>query len=436
MTTLCYGIAILLFLAGSAFFSASEMALSAANGLRLSAMAEEGNKRAGIAYRLVTRFDDALSAILIGNNLCNIGSDALATVMMMSLLGERYNGLWAVATTIFMTVIIIVFCESGPKIGAKKHATRWAVALAGIIRGLCILLWPIIFLVKILIRLLTLPLKGERYENTEEEAAAELQSAIETAGDEGVIDEERSERMLSALEFSEIPVLDIMTARVDVEALDVDDDWRADLLGEHTEMPFSRIPVYKESIDNIIGILPINRFFRALLDDEKAEIRDYLMEPQHIYKTVKLPGVLNKLRQNQQHLAIVTDEYGGTLGIVTLEDVLEQIVGEIWDETDEVETRILPREDGKYELDGDLPIAEFADLLDMKEEDLTTDSTTAGGWTLEEFGKFPKEGDTLEADGVSVEVLEMDEDGRRVEKILVEKIERDKEDPAYTGSDA
>ena len=238
--------------------------------------------------------------------------------------------------------------------------------------------------------------------------------------DEGVIDEERSELLLSALDFSQIPVMDVMTARVDVEALDVDSDWKELLLSGEDDS-FSRLPVYEDSIDNIIGILHLNRFYRALLDDPDADVRGCLMKPLYIYKTVKLPDVLNQLRRSQQHLAVVTDEYGGTLGIVTLEDVLEQIVGDIWDESDEVEEDVVARPDGAFEVDGDLPIGELAELLDMPEEDLSTDSATAGGWTIEKFGAFPKAGDSLDADGLLVRVLAMDEDGLRVEKILVEK---------------
>ena len=263
--------------------------------------------------------------------------------------------------------------------------------------------------------------------SAEEEAAAELQSIIETVEDEGVIDEDRSELLRSALDFSEIAVMDVMTARVDVEALDIDDDWR-ELLLSGEDLPYSRIPVYEDSIDNVIGVLYLNRFYKALLDNPDADIRSNLMKPLYIYKTVKLPDVLAQLRKNQQHLAVVTDEYGGTLGIVTLEDVLEELVGDIWDETDEVEDEIVERPDGMYEIDGDLPIGDLAELLDVTEESLDTASATAGGWTIEKFGAFPKVGDTVEADGLRVKVLAMGEDGLRVEKILVEKLPEDETD--------
>lgn len=423
--TVVYAIAILLLLAGSALFSASEIAVTSANRLRLTSAAEEGTPGARTAVKLMDRYEDTLSAILIGNNLCNIGSDALVTMLAVLLLGDRYNALSSVLITGAMTLVIIFFCESAPKIIAKKNANRLSMELSGFLRTLTVLLWPVIFLVRVLIRLLTLPMKGEDHANEPEEAAAELQSIIETVEDEGIIDEDRSELLLSALDFSQIQVMDVMTARVDVETLDVDEDWRA-LLLDRDDAPFSRIPVYEGSIDNIVGVLYLNRFFRALMDDPDADLRAYLMEPLYVYKTVKLGSVLGQLRRYQQHMAVVTDEYGGTLGVVTLEDVLEELVGEIWDETDEVVPEIVEQPDGTYEVDGDLPISELAELLDLREEALDTASATAGGWTIEKFGAFPTAGDEVTSGVIRARVLAMDEDGLRVERLLVEKLSGDK----------
>ncbi len=417
--TAVYIAAILALLGGSALFSASEMALTSANRMRLASAAEEGNRRAKTAVALLDRFEDALSAILIGNNLCNIAADSLTTVLAMGLLGSRYNGLTSALVTVVMTLFIIFFCESAPKIAAKKNANRTSMKISGFLRLLTFVLLPLILLVRGLIWLITRPLKGGDEEDSPEEAAAELQSIIETVEDEGVIDEDRSELLLSALDFAQIPVMDVMTARVDVEALDVEDDWHELLLAG--EAPYSRIPVYEGSIDDIIGILYLNRFFKALLADPDTDLRSWLMKPLYVYKTVKLPEVLNQLRRHRQHMAIVTDEYGGTLGIVTLEDVLENIVGEIWDEDDEVEQDVVERSDGVFEVDGDLPIGDFAELVEMKERDFGSDSATIGGWTIEKFGAFPAPGDEVEAQGLRIRVLAMDEDGRRVEKLLAEK---------------
>ena len=407
-------------LIGSALFSASEMALSSANRMRLAAAAEEGSRAAAWAVDLLDRYEDTLSTILIGNNLCNIGADSLVTALAMSLLGARYNALSSLIVTVCVTLVVLLFCESAPKIIAKKNANRLATGLSGFLQALGLLLSPLIFLLRHLVRLITAPFPGEQAADPEAEAAAELQSIIETVEDEGVIDSDRSELLLSALDFSQGSVMDVMTARVDVDALSVHDDWR-ELLLNRPEPPFSRVPVYDDGIDDIVGVLYLNRFFRALLDDPGADIRDYLMEPLYLYKTTKLPDALSRFRRSQQHLAIVTDEYGGMLGVVTLEDVLEQIVGDIGDETDEVEDEIVTLPDGAWEVDGDLPIADFAELAGVPEDSLTTDSATAGGWTIEKFGAFPRPGDTFVADGLTVKVLAMDEDGLRVERILVRR---------------
>lgn len=414
--------AILLFWCGSAFFSASEMAISSANRLRMENAAEEGSSAARAACKVLDNYEDTLSAILIGNNLCNIASDSLVTVVVAALIGSWFTPI----STVLVVLILIFFCESAPKIVAKKNANRLTMRVAPLLRLLTIILMPVIRLVGLLIRLMTFAMKGEQRQSGDEEAAAELQSILETVEDEGVIDEERSELLRSALDFSEIPVMDAMTARVDVLAVDVEDSLE-DILEQISDVPYTRIPVYEDSLDNVVGVLYLNHLFRALLDEEKPDLRSLLLPVSYVYKTVKLPDVLRQLRSLQQHLAVVTDEYGGTLGIVTLEDVLEEIVGDIWDETDEVERDVIEREDGTLEMDGGLPVADFLDFLELPENALDTESYTLGGWTIEEFGAFPKVGDSFRWREFTITVLEMDEDGRRVEKVLARKVEENEE---------
>ncbi len=412
-------LAVILFLCGSAFFSAAEMALSSANRLRLENAADEGDARAKTACIILDKFEDTLSAILIGNNLCNIGSDSLATLLTVELLGEKFTPL----STLLMVLIVITFCESAPKIVAKKNANRLTLSLAGFLRFLTLILKPVVWLVCSLIHILTSPFKGERHSTDDEEAAAELQSIIETVEDEGVIDEDRGEMLQAALDFSEIPVMDVMTARVDVVALDIDDSFE-EIMALVSDSSVSRLPVYEGSIDNVIGILYLNRLFKALLEIEQPDIRSLLLKPCYFYKTVKLPEALSSFRKAQQHMAIVTDEYGGTLGIVTLEDVMEQIVGEIWDENDEFAPEVIERENGALELDGDMSLMDLPELLDLSETAFhESDSATVGGWTIENFGRFPKVEDSFLWREWTVTVLSMSEDGRRVEKVLVEKPE-------------
>lgn len=405
----------------SAFFSASEMAFSSCNRLRMENLRDEGSKRAGIVVSILEHFDNALSAILIGNNLVNIGASSLMSVLVILLTGnDRF--LWV--GTLVLTIVIIIFGETIPKICAKKSANRFSLRFAWVIRALTVVLTPVIRLVIGLNWLLTFWLREEKDESGEE-AVEELHSIIETAEDEKVLDEDQSELLRSAIDFSDISALDVMTARVDVVALDIEDGWD-EILDRIEKASFSRLPVYEGSIDNIIGVLYLNRFLKAVAEGGETDIRGLLMPPCYIYKTMKLPAVLSQLRRARQHLAVVTDEYGGTLGVLSMEDVLEQIVGEIWDDNDEVEPEVVERTDGEYELDGAMMLFEMEELLGLPEDSIEAESSTVGGWTIECFGGFPQPGDSFEKQSLRVTVLEMS-DGRRVDKVLVKRVEAEKE---------
>ena len=419
-----YLIGIVVLIAVSAFCSGSEMAFSSANRMRLENLMEDGSGRAKAAYQITERFDNALSAILIGNNLVNIGASSLASVLAFALAGDDS---WSWLATLLLTITVIIFGETIPKILAKKNANRLALRFAYAVRLMMILLAPVVLLVVGLVKLITLPLKGEEPDDDEDAASQELQSIFETAEDEEVIDEERSELLQAALDFSDVMASEAMTARVDMVAIDIDDDW-SEIRSVLNSTPYSRLPVYEDSVDNIIGFLYLNRLFREQVDTllesgaetPPADLRSMLIEPCFVYKTTKLPQVLAELRRQKKHLAVVTDEYGGTLGVITMEDVLEQLVGEIWDETDTVETEFVARESGEYELDGDMVISDFLELLEWDEDAIETESATVGGWTLERFGAFPLPGDSFEADGLHVTVLAMD--NLRVERVLVRKL--------------
>lgn len=420
MIYLCL-VGLLLCIIGSNYFSSSEMAYSSCNRLRLESARDGGSKRAAIAVRIIDRFDDTLSAILIGNNLVNIAASSIGSVLVILIAGDdRY----AWVSTVVITVLVIIFGETMPKIIAKNSANRIALSHAYFVHGLTIILMPLIWVVVGLTKLITSGFKGEEAGSDEEAAAMELSSIIETAEDEDVLDEDRSELVQAAIDFSDVMASEVMTARVDVVALDIDDDWN-EQLATIDSAPYSRIPVYEDSIDNVIGVLYLNHFLKALTDEKNPDIRSMLMPPCYVYKTMKMPAVLNELRRAKQHLAIVTDEYGGTLGVLSMEDVLEQLVGEIWDDTDEVEEEIVERPDGQYELDGDMVISDFLELVGIKEKDFEAESETVGGWTIEMFGAFPKPGDSFEYENMSVTVLEMD--GLRVEKVLVKLHPQDEE---------
>ena len=397
----------------SSFFSGSEMSYSSCSRMRLESEMEEGSKKARIALYIVDHFDDALGAILIGNNLVNIACSSLGSVAVILITGtDRY----AWVATVILTIAVIVFGETIPKITAKKGANNYAKKYAFIIRFLMIVLKPLVLIFVGLIALITAPMKGEFIEDDSDGKVEELQTIIETAEDEDVIDEEESELVQAAIEFPDVSASEAMTARVDVLAIDIEDTWD-EIIATIAKSHYTRIPVYEGSIDHIIGVLHMNKFLKAIVDSDVVDIRALLMEPCYVYKTMKLPEVLAAFRKHRQHLAVVVDEYGGTLGIISMEDVLEQVVGDIWDETDTVEDEVTKKSESEYEIDGDMPISDFLDLMNIREENFDFESETVGGWTIESFGRFPQAGESFRYADFTVTVLAMNE--LRVERVLV-----------------
>ena len=393
----------------SAFFSASEMSFSACNKVRLEHESDNGDKKAGIAFKIAEKFDDAISTILVGNNLVNIAASSLGSIAVMMVLSEQY----AWVSTAIITVLVIIFGETIPKISAKKNATRFAAKFAYPIRALMIILKPVTFIVVTLVNLITNMLSDVEEEDSDA-ALEELHTMIDIAEDEDVIDEDASELVSAAIDFADIMASEVMTARVDIIAIDIDDPWE-EILRTIDASPYSRIPVYEDSVDHVIGILSLNRFLKAMIDQEKVEIRSLLLPTCYVYKTMRLPAVLSSLRNAQQHIAVVTDEYGGTLGVVSMEDVLEELVGDLWDETDTVEKEIVKKGDGRYDLDGDTPIYEFIELMRWKEDDFDFDSETVGGWCIEYNNGFPNVNSKFTFRDVEVTILEVSK--RRVRRV-------------------
>lgn len=411
---LILGILVCILLSG--FFSGSEMAYSSANRLRLENEAEDGTPGAKVALYIIDHFDDALSTILIGNNLVNVASSTISTTLLITLTGsDAYT--WLV--TLVITVLVIIFGETIPKITCKKAANAHALRYAYPVRALMIIFKPVVMLVIFLVRLLLSPFRGETVQDDSEEKVEELQTIVETAENEDVLSEGESELVQAAIDFSDISAYEAMTARVDVLAIDIEDS-PEEIINAVSHASHTRIPVYEGSIDHVIGILHMNRFLKAMTENADVQVRDLLMEPCYVYKTMKLPEVLAAFRKARQHLAIVVDEYGGTLGIISMEDVLEQVVGDIWDETDTVEDEIKERGKDEYEIDGDMAISDFLDLWDIREDDFDFESETVGGWTIEKFGAFPEVGASFRWRDLEVTVLAMDD--RRVERVLVRRV--------------
>lgn len=432
-----YLVVILIMILLSAFFSASEISFNASNKMRLKKSAEAGSKTAALAYRISENFTSALSAILIGNNLANIAASTAATVITMSLLLNINAGgsdsLASLIATLVMTFLILIFGEIVPKIVAKNNADVTVLWFAYPIRILTYILYPVVWLVMGLVRLLS-KIWGKDNDEGPTVTEEELSSIIDTVEEEGVIDEGQSDLLQSTLEFRDTTVEEIMTPRIDVLAFDIQDDpeeIRKTIEGSH----FSRIPVFEDSVDNIIGILYLNHYYRKAIDTPvipNEVIRSMLMEPCFLHKTMKLPAALTVLRERKTHIAIIIDEFGGTLGIVTMEDILEELVGDIWDESDEIVPEFVKTGENTYEVSGDMNIDDFFSEIEYEPHDFECEYTTMGGWAIERLDADPHVGDSFtdedETHTLYVVVSEMDD--MRVTKltILVKSRENEEEE--------
>lgn len=399
----------------SAFFSASEIAYSSINKVRLETMQDSGSKRAGMAYFIYSNYEAALATILVGNNLVNIAASTLATSLAISLVGAK----GVTIAAFIMTLLILIFGEITPKIVASKHSLPLALFASYPLRFFMFIFRPVLLLTQPLMGLVKKRFKGEKLDPEEQSEAVEeeLIDLLETVESEGIIDEDRKNIISSALDFTERAVSEILEPRVDLYAIDLDDT-REEILEQIQASPYTRIPVYEKSLDNLVGILYLNQFYRRIIDEPDLCIRDILRPVIYFYKTTKLPDALEMLRSSQMHLGVVTDDYGGNIGIVTIEDIMETLVGEIWDETDEVHEEVLKISDSSYELDGDVAIQDLMDLLDWDEDDFDFESDTVGGWTIEHSQGYPQAGDSFDFENIRLTVLTMDH--LRVDRLRID----------------
>ena len=412
----------------SAYFSASEIAFNSANKMRLRRAADEGSTTAKVAHGIAENFTTSLSSILIGNNLANIAVSTCTTLIIMDLFPDHV-GVASTVATIAVTIVILICGEIVPKNIAKQHADGVSRVVAIPTRILTLLLSPIVAIVMILLFILRKIWGKDFVEGEPTVSEEELSSIIETVEEEGVIDEEQSELLQSALEFDGITVEKIMTPRVNVTALDIDGDeseLRA-LIADNTQ--FSRLPVYEESIDNIIGILSLTRYYKASIDAENPDIRSLLLKPCKLHKTMKLPAALAKLREQKMHLAIVIDEFGGTLGVVTMEDILEELVGDIWDDTDVIVQKCIPTGENTYEVAGEMNIEDCFDEIEFDiPEDFSCEYTTMGGWAIQMLEANPHVGDSFQYENLFIVVSEMEEESVTKLTVLVTPVEKDEEE--------
>lgn len=422
---------IILMLILSAFFSGSEISFNASNKMRLKKSAEGGSKTAALAYKISENFTTALSAILIGNNLANIAASSVTTIIIIQLLkalnvGESANGIASAIATVIMTVIILIFGEIVPKILAKQHADKVARWVAYPVRILTIILYPVVLIVMLFVNLLRKIWGKDKADDEPTVTEEDLSSIIETVEEEGVIDEDKSDLLQSTLEFHDTTVEEIMTPRIDMLSIDIDDTEEA-IAATIEQSRFSRIPVYEDSIDNIIGILYLNHYYKNAVAPERKALRELLIPACFIHKTMRLPAALSLLREKQTHVAIVIDEFGGTLGLVSMEDILEELVGDIWDESDVIVNWITKTGDNTYEVNGDMNIDDFFSEIEFHTKDIDCEYSTVGGWAVEMLNADPHVGDTFTYENLFVIVSEMDD--MRVTKltVLVNPVEEDNE---------
>ena len=398
----------------SAYFSATETAFSTFNRIRIKGLAEKGNKKAATVLKLSENYDTLLSAILIGNNIVNILSTSLATILFVNLIGD----LGATVSTAVMTVAVLIFGEISPKTIAKKKPEAFVLFAAPLIRLIMIILTPLTFLFKQWQNLIAKIIKSDDDQGITEE---ELVSIIEEAEESGDIDKEESTLIKSAIEFNDLEVGDIFTPRIDITAVPTTAT-KQEIAAVFTESGYSRLPVYENDIDNIIGLVYYKDFF-PMNSDKKLMLSDIIKPVIYVAKTQRINDLLKELQAKQLHLAVVMDEFGSTAGIVTLEDILEEIVGEIWDEHDEIVQEIQEIDEKEYIVSGMTNISKFFDIFDIDEE---CEASTVNGWAMTVLSKIPEVGDTFEELGLHVEVLEMD--GKRIENLKVVDIRESEDD--------
>ena len=397
----------------SSFFAATEMAFTSLNRVRLKHLADNGNKNAELAFRLLRDYDKLLSTLLVANNVVNIAMASITTVLFIKWFGD--NGNSATFSTLVVTVVVLLFGEFTPKSLAKKSPERFALFAAPLVKGVVVLLAPINFLFYLWQKLISKIFRGADEPSITEE---ELLTLVDEAQLEGAINEADSELIHSVINFNDRLAGEILTPRVNVVGISVEDTMQ-DISKTFAESGYSRVPVFEGSLDNIVGVLHMKDFFNHLLQD-KQEIDSIINPVVYITPSMKISDLFTMFQKTKSHFAIAADEYGGTLGIVTLEDVLEELVGEIWDEHDEITEEFVALGDGGYQVMCGAEIDNLFELFEMEEES-EGEAATVSGWIMEQLGKIPEPGEAFTYKDLAVTITKTDQ--RRVLECLVTRVE-------------
>lgn len=404
-------ILLVILIALSAFFSASETAYTTVNKIRLQNYVDAGSKKAKTALFIAENYDRTLTTILIGNNIVNIGASSIATLLFVKLFGPS----GAAISTAVMTILILIFGEVLPKSFAKESSDKFALAFSRPLRILMTLFWPVVFLF-IQLKKVAKHISPIKEEETPTVTEQELKFIVESIEDEGVLEKQESELVQHALEFDEKTVQEVLTPRVDMTTLDIEDDLQTNIGLVLTER-FSRIPVCRGTSDRIIGILHTKDLLEALVRGDAIDLASMVQPAFFVYKTKKLSSLLADFKRNKTHVAIVTDDYGGTVGMVTMEDLLEELVGDIWDEDEEIIRDFVRIDSQHFLISGDLTIRELFDHLDLPFSNLESNHTSCGGWALEALGHIPQAGEAFRFKNMTLTIQEMDD--QRVKKLSV-----------------
>ncbi len=409
-------IILIILVAFSAFFSASETAFTSLNKIRLKMMADEGNRRATLAYSMTDNFDKMLSTVLIGNNIVNIASASVATMLFIDALNDETLG--STLSTVVMTVVILIFGEVSPKSIAKEKPEKFACFAAPFLKFLMLIFTPFVAFFVVWKKMLK---KLFKLESQDAITGDELINIVDEAEEGGGLDEEESDLIRSAISFSECPVGDILTPRVDMVAVDKADSVE-EIAKAFDESGFSRLPVYDETVDSIIGVIHIRDFNKHVVANGQP-VESIIKDTVFVAKQMPISELLKLLQKEKTHMAVVSDEYGGTIGIATMEDILEELVGEIWDEYDEVVEEFKDNDNGTVTVLCSAQVEKMFEYfeLDVDEE---SESVSVGGWVLEQLGKIAEEGDEFQYENLYVKVAKVQE--RRVMEINVTVISPEK----------
>ena len=406
-------------LLGSAFFSGTEIAYTSLSKLKMKRDSENPTTVQKLVGFIYNHYDYALSTVLVGNNLVNIGATSVATVLAVNLAvrmdGRISDETASTIVTLVMTVLILIIGEITPKMVARRCSEAIARIAAWPLLILMILFFPVVWITTGIVNLFSILWKTDAQSVTITEE--ELENLLDTAEDEGVIDESETELLQSALEFTDLDAADILTPRIDVIGFELHDSMDY-ILNIIAETQFSRYPVYERTIDHVVGILYVKHLLKELVDNKDVQLTDLLLEPVYIPKTMKLHDIMDEFRTHQSHMVIVADEYGGIMGVVTMEDVLEQLVGEIWDENDDIVNDWQQLDKHRWECSGDMNLTEFFDNLDLDDDKLESDCATVGGWATENIGAMPVAFDSFDYLQYTVLVKHVDEN-HRISRLLI-----------------